>query len=331
MANRHLSRSIMLQTLFEWDFLPTGQAGSLAENKNEQENNSTNGKLREALNRNLKEFGPGLEDDNSVFSLIEGVLKKQAKIDEIIEASAPDWPIDKISIVDRNILRIGLYELLFGDRKEVPPKVAINEAIELAKTFGGENSGKFVNGVLGAVYKEIGEPGKEQKSKANKNKKDTGAVDITKLRVDKKGGALVYTMKDDKILFALVHDVFGYWTISKGSVEEGENEEEATVREIKEEIGLDITVKAKLGENEYVATHPSQGKSLKKVVYFLAESEYKELELEKSGGLDNARWFELSLIPELRIYNDIIPIIEKAIKIISFDQSRNPDKGRDKK
>jgi N utilization substance protein B len=97
--------------------------------------------------------------------LLSGVINKQKIIDEIIEKAAPGWPIDKISAVDRNVLRIGLYELLFGDRKEVPPKVAINEAIELAKSFGGENSSRFVNGVLGGVYKEIGEPGKDDVGK----------------------------------------------------------------------------------------------------------------------------------------------------------------------
>ena len=297
MANRHLSRSIVLQTLFELDF-DSGKKGD----------------VDEALQRNLKEFAPGHEDDVFVAHLIGQVLKKRVVIDEIIEKAAPDWPIDKISIIDRNILRIGLTELLFGDRKEVPPKVAINEAIELAKTFGGENSGKFVNGVLGAVYKEIGEPGKEQISK---KKKEDGPIDITKLPVEKKGGALVYSTKEDKIVFALVHDVFGYWTISKGGIVEGEDSEKATIREIKKEIGLDIEVEDKLGENEYVASHPEKGKILKKVVYFLAKSEYKELELEKSTGLDNARWFEISALPELRIYGDIIPLISKAIEILS--------------
>lgn len=304
MANRHLSRSIVLQTLFEWDFL----------SQDKKKNISTDEEVKDTLKRNLKEFAPGFEDDVFVFSLLEKILKKHVTIDEIIEKAAPDWPIDKISIVDRNILRIGLTELLFGDRKEVPPKVAINEAIELAKTFGGENSGKFVNGVLGTVYKEIGEPGKEQISK---KKKAEEPVDITKLPVEKKGGAIIYAKKDGQVLFAFVHDVFGYWTISKGGIEEIENEEEATAREIKEEIGLDIKIEEKLGENEYVASHPQKGKSLKKVVYFLAKSEYKELVLKQSTGLDNARWFPLSAIPELRIYNDIIPLISKAIEIIS--------------
>ena len=303
MANRHLSRSIVLQTLFEWDFLFS-----------EQKKHWTEEEIKEALNRNLKEFAPGLEDDAFVFSLTEQVLRKRKSIDEIISKAAPEWPLDKISVVDRNILRIGLTELLFGDRNQVPPKVAINESIELAKTFGGENSSKFINGVLGAVYKEIGEPGKDEKSK---KKKDDEPVDISKLPIEKKGGALVYSKKGNNVYFAMVHDVFGYWTIAKGGIEKGEDEEEGTKREVKDEIGLDITIKAKLGENEYVAKHPEKGKILKKVSYFLAESEYKELVLQNSGGLDGARWFQLSEIPELRIYNDIIPLIAKAIEIIS--------------
>jgi ADP-ribose pyrophosphatase YjhB (NUDIX family) len=130
-------------------------------------------------------------------------------------------------------------------------------------------------------------------------------------------GALVYTKKDNEVLFAFVHDVFGYWTLSKGKIEGGEDVENGAVKIIKKEIGLDIKIEEKLGNNEYVATHPTTGKSLKKVVYFLAESNYQELVLEKSGGLDGARWFPLSAIPELRIYNDIIPLISKAVEIIT--------------
>ncbi len=311
MANRHLSRSIVLQTLFEWDFSPTKKSTTIDEN------------LKKVLDRNLKEFAPGLEDDNFVLKLLGDVLKKHSTIDKIIEKAAPDWPIDKISIVDRNILRIGLTELLFGDRSQVPPKVAINEAIELAKTFGGENSGKFVNGVLGAVYKEIGEPDKEHQKTTEKKKNSINPkepkepVDISKLPVENLGGALVYAKKDNNILFAFVHDVFGYWTLSKGKIEAGGDLKEGTVKALKKEIGLDVKIEEQLGTNEYVATHPEKDKSLKKVIYFLAHSEYKELELEKSGGLDGARWFEMAEVPELRIYNDIIPLIAKAVEITS--------------
>ncbi len=135
MANRHLARSIVLQTLFEWDF---------------------NGKTTNALDilkRNIAEFGPGMEEVDFLETLVDGVVKKQVIIDDIITKAAPEWPVEKIAVADRNILRVGLFELLFGNRDEVPPKVAINEAIELAKSFGGDNSSRFINGVLGAVYK----------------------------------------------------------------------------------------------------------------------------------------------------------------------------------
>jgi len=296
MANRHLSRSIVLQTLFEWDF-----------NGKKDEN------IKENLERNINEFAPGLEDSTFINALIDTVIKKSKIIDEIIEKAAPEWPINKISIVDRNILRLGLSELLFGDRSEVPPKVAINEAIELAKTFGGENSGKFVNGVLGAVYKEMGEPGKDQVSK----RKKVFETDPSKFPLEKLGGAVVYSIKDGEILLALVHDIFGYWTLSKGHIEENEDAEGGTIREIKEEIGLDIKIEKTLGENEYIATHPEKGKTKKHVYYFLTRADYQDLKLESSGGLNDAKWFKLSDIPDLKIYDDILPIITKAISMIT--------------
>lgn len=145
MANRHLLRSIAMQSLYEWDF-----------------NGMDQKQLKRIVNHNVREFGPGLKDAEFTWQIVQGVVDNLDKINKIIEKSAPEWPINQITIVDRNILRIGLYELLFGNRKEVPPKVAINEAIELAKTFGGESSGKFINGVLGTIYREIGEPGKDE-------------------------------------------------------------------------------------------------------------------------------------------------------------------------
>ncbi len=296
MANRHLSRSIVLQTLFEWDFAVSKELDP-----------------KEMLQRNTEEFGPGLDDFNFMYGLLDGILKKKAVIDEVIEKAAPDWPIEKISVVDRNILRIGLYELVFGDKEQVPPKVAINEAIELAKNFGGENSSKFVNGVLGGVYKEMGEPGKDENSK-----KKNFETDPAKFPVEKKAGAVVYAYHEGDLYFAFVHDVFGYWTLSKGSIEEGENEEEGAIREIKEEMGLDITIKELLGRNEYIASHPEKGKIRKQVAFFLAEAKYGDIVLEKgSGGLDGAEWFAVEEIPNLRMYDNMIPLLTKTIDILA--------------
>jgi len=111
--------------------------------------------LTKILERNLEEFGPGIDEPEFAWKIINGIIKNFNQLNKIIEKAAPEWPLHQISIIDRNILRIGLYELLFADPNEVPARVAINEAIELAKNFGGPNSSKFINGVLGTVYKEI--------------------------------------------------------------------------------------------------------------------------------------------------------------------------------
>jgi len=296
MANRHLARSIVVQSLFESDFNEKKEAEAM-----------------DIFGRNVQEFAPGMNDFSFMENLMRQVLRKKSDLDNIISKAAPEWPLEKISVVDRNILRLGLYELIFSDRKEVPPKVAINESIELAKTFGGDTSSKFVNGVLGAVYKEMGEPGKDEVSK----KKSFKDVPDDQIPVEKLVGAVVFANHDDDVYLALVHDVFGHWTLSKGHVSVEEDETEGLKREIKQEIGLSVKVKEKLGENEYVAFHPETGKKKKHVVYFLAEADFKDLKLEEgNGGLDDAKWFKLADILDLNFYNDILPIVTKAINIL---------------
>ena len=297
MSNRHLSRSIILQTLFEWDF----------EGKKEDE-------IFPIFERTITEFAPGTNDRPFMDNLLRQVLEKKRDLDILIEKAAPDWPIDKISVVDRNILRIGLTELLFADRNEVPPKVAINEAIELAKTFGGETSGRFINGVLGAVYREMGEPGKFDVSKS---KKKYGNVSREMLPVERLAGAVVFARHEGDIYLALVHDVFGHWTLTKGKLEGLESEEVGLRREAQEELGIPIKILERLGENSYSTYHPEKGKILKQVSYFLAEAPFQELTLEKKeeqGGLDDVRWFKLVDIFGLNFYDDILPIVTKAIK-----------------
>lgn len=296
MANRHLSRSIALQTLFELDF---------------QAEVSSDLVVEEVFKRNAEEFAPGMGDTSFAKTLVDGVLKNRGKLDEIIEKAAPDWPIDKIAIVDRNTLRIGLYELLFSNRDEVPAKVAINEAIEIAKTFGGENSGRFVNGVLGAVYKELGEPGKDEVSR--KKKKET---DPAKFPIERLGGAVVYARDGEEVYLALVHDIFGHWTLSKGHIDESDETKEGTAKKLKEELGIEVSISEQLGENEYIASDPEKGKIRKQVVYFLAEAQFEDLKLKETGGLDDAKWFKLRDIIDLNIYDDILPIVTKAINIL---------------
>ena len=153
MSNRHLARSIAMQSLYQWDFNGQNKKG-----------------LKESVVFNLQEFAPDFDDKGFTWDLVKGTLGKTEEIDKLIQKYAPEWPLAQITLVDRNILRLGIYELKYVE--EIPSKVAINEAIELAKSFGGPSSGKFVNGVLGAIYNEMPHeeeaPKEEQKEEKNK-------------------------------------------------------------------------------------------------------------------------------------------------------------------
>lgn len=153
MSARHLSRSIAMQSLYEWDFYdPKGK------------------NIDEIVEKNILEFGAGLGEDQFARNLVKGVMENKDSLDQIIVKTAPEWPLEQVNILDRNILRIGLYELIYGNKEEVPPKVAINESIELAKNFGGESSRKFINGVLGTVYKEMDPEASEAETGEEENK-----------------------------------------------------------------------------------------------------------------------------------------------------------------
>jgi N utilization substance protein B len=161
MATRHLVRTVVLQSLYEWDF-----------HKRKRD-------LVGIIDRNLEEFAPGIDEPDFAWRIVKRIVDHMADIDATIVRVAPEWPLERIAPIDRNILRIGLSELLYADPEEVPPKVAINEAIEMAKNYGGPNSGRFVNGVMGTVYREMkgkNESGEaaaptEEKAKVKGNKK----------------------------------------------------------------------------------------------------------------------------------------------------------------
>jgi transcription antitermination protein NusB len=150
MANRHLSRTIAMQTLFAWDF------------------NGRNKNLDEIINENFFNFAPEFDDGGFAKELVSHVFANLEKIDAYISKYAPEWPINQITVVDRNVLRLGIYELVFSEK--IPPKVAINEAIEIAKNFGGESSGKFINGVLGSIYNDMSAEEKTKREKASSYK-----------------------------------------------------------------------------------------------------------------------------------------------------------------
>lgn len=141
-SNRHLGRIVALQTLYEYEF--------------RAQSNDTSADVRDILSRNLERYEEAIEDTGFVEAIVDGVVASSADLDAVIQPVAPDWPIEQIARIDRTILRIGVFELLHR-ADVVPPKVAINEAVELAKSFGSDNSSKFVNGVLGTVYRSLAE------------------------------------------------------------------------------------------------------------------------------------------------------------------------------
>ncbi len=136
-SNRHLGRIVALQTLYEQDF--------------RREVNDPNFNLKDVLVRNISRYQEVLEDKDFIMRIVNGTTDMQDKLDAIIIPVAPEWPIDQIARMDRSLLRMSIYELLYQD--DAPPKVVINESVELAKAFGGDNSSKFINGVLGTVLK----------------------------------------------------------------------------------------------------------------------------------------------------------------------------------
>lgn len=287
MSSRHISRSVVLQTLFESDMqhaLSSEKAGDV-------------------LKRNFEEFSGSATDRDFAETLLAGVLGKHQELDAVIEKAAPQWPLAKIAPIDRNVLRIGLYELLYGDHTAVPPKVALNEAIELAKSYGGDSSGKFINGVLGAVYRDMGSPGKSDSVKTPAPLPHEGL-----------GGIVVVVKEGDEVEVALVYDIFGRWTLPKARSEEQEMSEGAAKRAALLELGVTATNLIPLGEHEYIAHEPSVGRIVRTVGYFLAVMTKKtKLKSKEEGGIMEARWFPESEIKNIPTYNDLLPILEAGI------------------
>lgn len=300
--NRHLARGIALQILFELDV-------------NNNLNLNKEG-LEKIIERQVEEYS-GEKDDGFIFNLLSTIEERVSTLDDIISRAAPEWPLEKINVMDRNIIRIGLAELLFNS-ENVPPKVAIDEAIELAKNYSSNNSHKFVNGVLGSIYKEMGEPRKEESSQ----KKNLETVNLA--------GGLVYSVHEGKVFLAFVKDIFKFWTLPKGKLLTGEDIMIGAVRKIKEEIGINVVIKDKLKENTYIANSSpkleeenseikSKPEKIKKhVSYFLGEAKHEPLVLEKENtGLVEAKWFSLDQIEDLKLYDDIKPILAIGLEKVN--------------
>jgi N utilization substance protein B len=286
MSNRHLARTIALQTLFEWDF------------------HHRSVKLFDLMIRNQSDFAPDFDDQGFIERLVKGVTRHLPEIDGTIQKFAPDWPIDQITLIDRNILRLGVFELQFDN--EMPPRVAINEAIELAKAFGGESSYKFVNGVLGAIYKALG-PELENAPSVQPQEYSAGGV--------------VYRRDNDQLCFALIKDAVDKWTFPKGKIGDnlpGENITEAIKREIQEEIGIkNIRLRDELGSIDITVNPPDRPAYPKRVFYYLVETTDTQLQPELSVTVKDAQWFGPDAALEKLSYQNAKDIFNKALAILN--------------
>ena len=294
MSLRHLSRQIVIQALFAWDFY-----------KQDPEY------AQKAFDWTVERHNTKMPNADFAIALYNGTIKKSSVIDEIITKAAPAWPIEKIAPVDRNILRLGIFELLFSDNKDVPPRVAINEGIELAKTFGGPNSYKFVSGVLGSIYEVSDLKAKDK----GKGKKEEEAA-----RHEEKVGAFVYCETDEgdlNILF--IHNVFNHWTLPKGGIKGETDPEQGILEVLRAKVSIEGTVEHTLGTNTYKSRDPEHGLVEKKITYFVVKATNPDsLSLDESiDGLDKAEFMPIETVATLKTYKDMAPIIEQGMKLIT--------------
>lgn len=271
---RHQSRMVALQTLYEWDF---------DEGKN----------VSDVLQRNIENSGLKVEIPFCE-KIVKGVADNIDAINAKIRETAPEWPIEQIAGIDRSILRIGIYELIFD--KEVPPKAVINEAVELGKEFGGENSGKFVNGVLGTIYR------------ASERYEDENLVTSS--------GGIIFRKDGPHTYFVVVKNPYDKWTFPKGKVEENETWQEAAVREIQEETGIkEAEILGEIGEIKF--TDKSGEEPIKKSVHFYLiktnQIEITEKPIE-SAHIKEVKWMEKEEVLNSLGYDNLADLFKKAIE-----------------
>jgi N utilization substance protein B len=286
MSNRHLARTLALQTLFEWDF--NGQSEDLLD----------------ILKYNFQEFAVEFDDNDFSTGLVLGVQKHQAEIDALIKKYAPEWPLEQITNTDRNCLRIGIYELKYDPN--IPPKVAINEAIELAKTYGGDSSGKFINGVLGSIYKEMEAAGLKQ----NMEEKIDRETSV---------GGVVYLPQADQYKIAMILNAYGKWALPKGHIEQAEDQTTAVLREVEEETGLkNLEVQDYLGQSEFKIKSPQATTVLKTVHFYLIKSQDDKIVVPQADELKDVQWFDPATAYAKADYENVKEILGKAYQILKI-------------
>lgn len=282
MANRHLGRTLALQSLFEWDFY----AGKRP--------------IADCISYVQENFAPEYDDNGFTRVLIEGVMEKMPELNEFISKYAKDWPLDQINIVDRNVLRIGIYELKYST---LPHRVVINESIELAKAYGGPSSGRFINGVLGAVYRQLESEGILPRQGVEQD------LPITQVSA----GGIVVRETENGPMVLLIRDGIGRFTFPKGKVTTEEDINEAVRREIIEETGLtEFEVRDEVGQIQVTVNEPGQQPVRKLIRYFLMITNQEELTLKMGRGVTGGDWYPLDGASQIVSYENARAVLAKA-------------------
>ena len=294
-SNRHLGRIVVLQTLYEYEFRSQAQDKTVD--------------LAEIIFRNMKQYEEAIGDKQFVQDLLNGIIERQVELDTKLQPMAPEWPISQIARIDRNVLRMGLYELLYS-RETVPPKVAINEAVELAKAFGSDNSSKFINGVLGTAYKLFVEHFRKYFHRTRRS----SIQEI--VREPTAGGVIFRRNQKNEVEILLIQDSKDRWTIPKGHIEEGETAQETAKREIGEEAGLhDVKIIGWLVKINFRYRRIDR-LVLMTTQVFLVKALGDTDAIQKEDWMNGIRWFSFSDALDEIEYEDIGKLILLAMKKI---------------
>ncbi len=298
MAHRNLSRSAIISTLYALQMYPLSDTES----------------IQQLITYIGNHFSDGNPDYNFVEHTVFSVIKKQSIIDDIITKAAPRWPLENMNTMDVIILRMSIYELVFEYTK-THPNIIISEAVSAGQIYVGQSSARFINGVLSTVYREMGSP----MGPVRPPRIDMSAETIVTHQY--KGGGFVYAfdLKGDAYV-ALVQDIWGFWTFPKGTCDKTEDILLGSAREIEKTIGIPVVSQSILGESEYSSFHPQKGNVVKHVTYVLAKAEFVTLTLEDSAGLVTAKWFPVTEIADLRMYDNVAQISITAINRIFNSQ-----------
>jgi N utilization substance protein B len=310
MSLRHISRVIVFQTIY---CLDSKDCLDL-----DIENAKTEmSKILELLDISEKDL-----DHEYAVTLIKNILDRRITIDEILQRAAPDWPLYKIHSVDRNILRLSICELLFSPHTEVPMKVAINESIEIAKEYGSENSGKFVNGVLGHIYREICDVHDIQSQQVMQQEIKNDTSYIVKHMI----GVLLYKTENGQKYFGCIYDIFRHWGACKSEINPEQDLNQNIIRIIKKEFGnieeSQINNVETIGTIDFVTNDKDKKLKVKKQVqYYLVDVDAVIADHISSNGVSKSDWLRIDdKLLELRFYPDFKNILDKAIEKVSWNK-----------